>query len=414
MTPRRVLFVDLAPTPAGSIASLAYLVRDLDRSRYEPLVLLAEGNVAVSRFREMGVPVWTIPSQQGRGVSFGQRVDAVRQGRLGAWVRAHPRLARVWHTAGSLVRWRRKLWPEAQRIRRVIADARPDLVHLNAELVVNRPGVLAAYLERVPALCHVRGWETWDVWDRLLSRTVRAYVCISQAVAARVRALGIPQERIHVVYNGVEIEDIPAVAPPELREALGLDPGRPVVGIFGRLVDWKGHPVFLRAFARVAEVMPEVQGIVVGAVEITDPHYLDRLRALAEQLGIADRVHFLGHRDDVLRLYAVVDVLVHASVRDEPFGRVIIEGMAAARPVVATRGGGTPEIVREGETGYLVPQGDPDAMAEAILRLLRDPARARQMGEVARAHVSRRFRARDTARRVMDVYDRILREGGTG
>lgn len=412
MSPTRVLYVDLAPTPAGSVVSLRYLLRELDRSRYQPVVLLSSQNRAVSWFRDMDLPVYTIPSRQGQGVAFGPRVDAWRQGGLGEWMRSHPRAARIWHTGGALLRWRRKLWPEAQRIYQVIARVQPDLVHFNAELVVNRAGLLAAYMAHVPAICHVRGWEAWDVWDRLLARTVKAFICNSRAVAEPLRRMGVPDHKLHVIYNGVILEDIPTEPDPALYRELGLSRGDPIVGMVGRLVDWKGHPVFLRALARVAQEFPRVQGLVVGAVEITDPHYLDTLQDLARSLGIGSRVHFVGHRDDVLRLYALMDVLVHASVRDEPFGRVLIEGMAAARPVVATRGGGTPEIVRHGETGFLVPQGDADALAHAILTLLRDPERARQMGARGREVVARHFRADEGVRRVESVYEEVLGQRG--
>ncbi len=408
MTPRRVLFIDLAPTLAGSIVSLKYLVRDLDRERYQPLVLLAEGNSAAQHFRDAGIPVWTIPSRQGRAVSFGSGLDAIRRGRVGTWIRAHPRIARVWHTAGALGRWYRKLYPEAQRIRKVMREVQPDLVHLNAELVVNRAAALAAYQERIPAVCHVRGWEAWDVWDRLLARTIRAYICISHAVARQLVRQGAIDARVHVVYNGLDVNDVPTVPRPELYRDIGLDPECPIIGIFSRLVPWKGHTVFVDAVAHVAREIPEVQAIVVGAEEITAPGYLQALRQQAADLGIGDRVRFLGHRDDVLDLYPLVDVLVHASVRDEPFGRVIIEGMAAARPVVATRGGGTVEIVREGETGYLVPKGDAAAMADAILDLLRNPEKAQRMGQAAREDVAVRFRADEAAQRVMAVYDDVL------
>lgn len=408
MTPRRVLYIDLAPAPGGSVVSLWYLLRYLDRTRYEPVVLLAEGNPQVSRFYSLKVPVYTIATQQGRGVSFGPRVDRVRQGRVGAWIRRHPRLAAIWHAGGSLGRWYRKFWPEAQRIREIMRTVRPDFVHLNAELVVNRPAVLATRLERLPALCHVRGWEQWELWDRWLARSIRAFVCISQAVSRCLIAQGLRDVPIYVVYNGVDMAEIPTVAEPALFQALGLDPTRPRVGMFGRLTAWKGHRVFLHALAQVVAVMPEVQAIVVGGEEVADRGYMASLQALAEKLGIAQHVRFTGHRSDVLRLYALVDVLVHASVRDEPFGRVIVEGMAAARPVVATRGGGPLEIVRDGETGYLVPQGDAEAMAEAILRLLRDPEKARRMGEAGRAEVARRFQAQETARRITAVYEAIF------
>ncbi len=408
MSARRVLFIDLAPTPAGSIVSLKYLVRGLDRERYQPLVLLSQVNPAADRFRAEGVPVWTIPSHQGHGVSFGAGLDTVRQSRVGAWARSHPRIAPIWHAGGALGAWYRRIYPEAQRIRQIIRDAQPDLVHLNAELIINRAGAFAAYRERVPTVCHVRGWETWNVWDRLLARTVRAFVCISHSVARRLIKQGAIDARVHVVYNGLDVQDVPTTPRPELYRELGLDPAKPTIGIFSRLVPWKGHTVFVDAAALVAQEIPEVQVLIVGAEEITAPGYLQALKEQAVRLGIGENVHFLGHRDDVMDLYPLVNVLVHASVRDEPFGRVIIEGMAAARPVVATRGGGTVEILRDGETGYLVPQGDANAMAAAILDLLRNPEKARRMGEAGRRDVAARFRADETARRVMAIYDALL------
>ena len=408
MTPRRVLYIDLAPTPGGSVVSLWYLIRHLDRRRYEPVILLAQGNPYVTRFQHLEVSVYTLTTQQGQGVSFGPRVDRIRRGRFGAWIRQHPRLARIWHAGGNIGRWYRRFWPEARRIRRVIDEVRPDIIHLNAELVVNRPAALAARWTGRPTLCHVRGWEQWDLWDRWLARSVRAFVCISQAVARCLQAQGLRDTAIYVVYNGVDMEEIPTEAEPELFRALGLDPQRPRIGMFGRLTEWKGHQVFLHALTQVTAAIPDVQVIVVGGEEVADRGYQQALQALARRLGSAEQVRFLGHREDALRLYALVDVLVHASLRDEPFGRVIVEGMAAGRPVVATRGGGPVEIVRHGETGYLVPQGDPNALANAIVELLRHPERARRMGAAARADVARRFQARDTARHIMDIYETVF------
>jgi glycosyltransferase involved in cell wall biosynthesis len=165
------------------------------------------------------------------------------------------------------------------------------------------------------------------------------------------------------------------------------------VGSVGRLVRWKGHDVFLAAMARVMEDDPTARAVIVGAEGATPDSVgvENELRALAADLGIADRVVFTGYRADVSDVMAAADVVAHSAVRPEPFGRVVTEAMACARPVVATRGGGVLEIVDDGVTGTLVAMGDPGDMARGILGLLADPARAAAMGRAAREAVRTRF-----------------------
>lgn len=147
---------------------------------------------------------------------------------------------------------------------------------------------------------------------------------------------------------------------------------RPVIGIIGRLQEWKGQDVFLRAATQVAALHPEaVFAVVGGAVLGWEGDYPVQLRRLADELGIADRVHFAGHQEDVYPWFDACDVVVHASL-GEPFGLVLVEAMALGKPLVATAAGGPTEIIVDGESGLLVPPGDADSMAAAISRVLAD------------------------------------------
>jgi glycosyltransferase involved in cell wall biosynthesis len=125
---------------------------------------------------------------------------------------------------------------------------------------------------------------------------------------------------------------------------------------------------------------------------------------LANQLGIGNVVEFTGFRADIRQAISELGVVVHASTIGEPFGQVIIEGMAAGKPVVATNGGGVPEIVQDGKTGILVPMGDASAMAEAICRICADPILARTMGSSGKQRVAEHFTIEQTARKVESVY----------
>jgi glycosyltransferase involved in cell wall biosynthesis len=176
------------------------------------------------------------------------------------------------------------------------------------------------------------------------------------------------------------------------------------VGLIGRISPWKGQHIFLQAAARVCKQFPKARFVIIGAALFGEEKYEQEVRHLPQRLGIEDVVEFMGFRTDIERVIADLDLVVHASTTGEPFGQVIIEGMAAGKPVVATDGGGVPEIVEDGKTGILVPMADEQAMAEAICQILANPKLAREMGARARQRVADHFTVQQTARRVESVY----------
>jgi glycosyltransferase involved in cell wall biosynthesis len=179
---------------------------------------------------------------------------------------------------------------------------------------------------------------------------------------------------VRVVYDGFDAAPFmdTKVDLSALRAELGAD-GSPVIGVFSRITQWKGQDVVLRALVNV----PSVVAVFVGEAE--DPAAGDEVRLLARELGIADRVKFLGFREDVPQLMRVVDCIVHVPTDPEPFGRVVVEGMLARRPVIATRAGGVPEIIENGVSGILIAPGSPVELAEALRRIFSDPAATQRM-----------------------------------
>jgi glycosyltransferase involved in cell wall biosynthesis len=180
----------------------------------------------------------------------------------------------------------------------------------------------------------------------------------------------------------------------------------------GRLVPWKGQEVFLRALARVAPHVPNLKALIVGEPDPpTETAYLQQLLTLTQKLGLSDIVRFTGFQSDIPAVMASLDVLVHSSSSPEPFGIVVIEGMAAGKPVVATSAGGVLDIIKDGQSGLLVPPEDDRAMAEAILELARDQDLAVRMGAEARQRVVTRFTAVQYAQAVQDIYRSMLVHG---
>jgi glycosyltransferase involved in cell wall biosynthesis len=180
-----------------------------------------------------------------------------------------------------------------------------------------------------------------------------------------------------------------------------------------QLVPWKNHLAFIEAAARLAASLPTARFVIAGDDLFGEhPAYRTALERRAEQLGLKDRLVFAGYRLDIGALLNTCDVLIHPATR-EPLGRVILEAMAAGKPVVAVNAGGPAEIVRHERDGLLTATAAPDELAAAALRLIQDPALAERLGATARQRVGDGFDIRRTVREIEALYAKLLCPRGT-
>jgi glycosyltransferase involved in cell wall biosynthesis len=293
----------------------------------------------------------------------------------------------------------------------VIRENQIDLVHINTGLRHGKPAIIASRLTRRPCLCHVRMLDELIYFDKLFARFVDTYIFISGAVRENyVYQIGHPVPGA-VVHNAINLDDFSIdVDVSQVRNEFGWTDCESLVGVVGRLDWWKGHDYFLEAMAEVVQQMPTVKGLIVGAPENSplNLEYYRKLQAATKSLGLEDKVIFTGFREDIPCLMAAMDVVVLSSSSPEPFGRVVIEGMAAGKPVVATPAGGVLDIIENGVNGLLVPPKDSKAMAAAILRLLSDPERSGQMGQEARRRVEEAFTVQSHVAAIQQVYNVML------
>jgi len=234
-----------------------------------------------------------------------------------------------------------------------------------------------------------------------------AVVLPAEVMRQPLQRLGLPPEKMRVIPFGVDLRDFPGdSSPKQMRRILGWPEKEPVVGILGRLSPVKGHTVFLEAARLVLQVMPQTAFAIVGheaRIKIRD------LKELAERLGVAHRIRFIGFVANVNVAIAAFDVAVVASTGSEVICRVALEHMAMARPVVGTRINAIPEIVVHESTGLLVPPEDPRAMSEAILCLLKNPQKARDFGRAGRRRVMEQFTLDHQVRRTERLYRQLLK-----
>jgi glycosyltransferase involved in cell wall biosynthesis len=299
---------------------------------------------------------------------------------------------------------------------RLMVRIRPAIVHTHTSKA-GFIGRLAARLARVPAVIHQpHGHVFYAYWgpvrtglylrlERLAARWTDRIVTLTDRGAAEHLARGVGRaDRYVTIPSGVPIARLRAEAPSrdEARHALGLPPDAYVIVAVGRLVPVKGFDVLIDALPAVAAAVPELRVALVG-----DGPERDVLEQRVAALGIADRVQFAGAQRDVARYVAAADVLAAPS-RNEGMGRALVEAMALGVPVVASAVGGIPDVVTDGHDGWLVPAGDPAALALALAELGSDPARAAKLGAAA-VEASTRFSTEVAEARLLALYDELAR-----
>jgi glycosyltransferase involved in cell wall biosynthesis len=244
---------------------------------------------------------------------------------------------------------------------------------------------------------------------------VAGCVSMTRAIEEHCRAGGMRPGFYEVVYDGLDLAAFqPARNAAEVRAELGLSADDEVVGVVGNIQEWKGQHVLVEALELLRDSHPRLHVLLVGGIHRSGAAYAERLKESARARGLEDRIHWTGPRPDVPDLLAAMDVLAHTSVRGEPFGRVIIEGMAVGKAVVATRAGGVPEFTNDGEDVVLVPPGDAGALATVLGRLLSDPRERARLERGARASAERFALSRHAAA-MTDVFMRAAarrREAG--
>ena len=286
---------------------------------------------------------------------------------------------------------------------RLLRRERPDVFHAHmSSPVACKWALAAAVAARVPAGLGTGQVGQYEPPDRSAYRQLRAlargvdrYLAVSRDIAAElVQRLGWPEEKVEVVYNAVDVERFRVSPPPGLREELGGGEGRPLVLTPARLNEQKGHPVLFEAIAQV----PDALFVLAGDGPEREP-----LEALAERLGIADRVRFLGRREDVPQLMAACDVFALPSLY-EGSSLAVLEAMAAGIPVVSSAIGGTDELIEDSRSGLLVAPGDSAGLAAALRRVIDDPALRRSLAAHARERVESGLTRQQMADRVTGVY----------
>ena len=369
----RILYIyrSSGSTYGGALVDLLNIVSHLDKTRYAASVLLSGGNEPLPMFQRLAVETTRLP------------LPAFRKGKS------------IPFLPGAVL-----------RLRRLLRSKQIALVHVN-DADDAAIAALACRLAGIPCVVHVRSEMVPRKFKKLRLQWADLLIAVSEGVRRKAIQGGLPQEKVVTLYSGIDLKRAKAAGNgQEVRRAYGIAPETLVIGSVANIAPIKGYEFLIRAVAKARQAILDLACLSLGA----DDHGLrEGLERLGQSLGLNGRLHFVGFQADVLPYLDAMDLFVLASV-EEGYGIVLLEAMARGIPVVATAVSGPCEIVEDGQTGLLVPPKDPDAMAKALVELLKDPGRRARMGRQGQARVETVFSLDSQIATLAALYDRLLQD----
>jgi len=402
---KKILYVEsnVDGTIGGSYFSLLYLIQGLDKTKYIPEVAFYRENELIERYEKAGCKVHII--NKAMPLSFCKRNNNHDAPNKVSSIYGPPLLA-----GQKLINYFRLfLLPSFQCIG-FIKREKIDLIHLNNTLLRPQEWILASLFTNSHVVAHERGInDSYPFLYRLNAKRLEAIFCISKSVENRLLASGFPKKQLHLVYNGLDPEEFTISKSKEsIMNEFELNISDPVIGLIGNIKPWKGQGLMVRAMDLIVEKMPNVRCLIIGSWAESAQDYYDHICKLISERNLEKNIIITGYRSDVPCLINVLRVVVHASIRPEPFGRVLLEGMVLRKPVVTPDIGAGPEIVVDGKTGSVFTSGDPRSLADAILYLLENPQVAEKMGNAGHKRVVEHFHIRRNIKSIESIYASIF------
>ena len=383
-SPRRVLLVHNSADIYGASRMLLRWIKSMDRTRFEPVVVLPEDGPLKELIEAENVEVIL-----------------------------HPRLSVI--TRPVFCSWRIILFLLDYPVSvfflwRLTRRRRIDLVYTNTGVVVS--SALAAQLAGVPHVWHIREWfqefrSIWPLFSRFITRFSAKVITVSNPIANQFHS----RDNIMVIHDGFSQEEF-QVPKENLRtefQARYHLVGHFVVGCVGRIkFVRKGQEILVKATAILRQRGRLIKALIVGAPFPLNEEHLTRLKKMVGELGLENQVVFTGEMTDPRPAYVAMDILAMTSIQPEPFGGVVSEAMSLGLPVIATNIGGSQDQVVDGVTGLLIVPGDPTALADSIEKLMDDPELRRRMGTAAVERLRKKFSPAEMARKIERVFSEAL------
>ena len=415
MKPRNILYVTRI-SKGGVAIVMDQIVRGIDKNLYKPVILFDTPQSSKIRKDITNSGVKTIDMIECRELQHPkENQSGIKNDRFLVSIKTHfnERFSEIFSEMKSTWRFFFRVAPKALLFLHIIHKNKIDLVHTHSDLRRGQPEILAAWLSGIPCITHRHGCSRYSNFDKFFDRFVHTNVYISKYIAQYHISIGESRLKGKIIHNGVDINKYNKKYDSfKVRREFHCTSDQILIGHIARIDWWKGHEVFIEALASVANKNNKVKGFIIGGLAELNynrsKRYLKTLINNVKRLGLEEKIIFTGHRSDIPVVLSALDIVVHASSIPEPFGLTVIEGMAAGKPVVATRAGGVLDIIENGVNGYLVPCRDPEKLAETIVKILSEKDQAKRIGTNARKRVSEKFTLKQQISSLQQLYDTIF------
>lgn len=369
-------------TVGGSHACMYNLIKHMDRSGIKFVVGFYSDNSYVPGYKELGVDVKILPLR-----------NPLRSGNI---------------ILRKALNWYRLEYKAQRYLENYLRREGFDLVVLNNSIFASLPFVKVCKKLSLPVIVYERGIGYFEKKHIRSTIDIQASIPVSRAVKQFLSDYNYKAKIIEIIYDGVDPSGYRVNrSTAEIKNKLNIPVASRVIGIVGNIRPWKGQKYFVEGFEKLSEQYDDIYGLVVGGCATEDRTFETSLKETVRKAGLQDRLIFLGYRRDVPELLSILDVFVHASTKPEPFGMVILEAIAAKKPVVATGLGGPIEILNNGECGILVPPRDGKRIAEACMKYLDDPVFKQEMVNKAYERLNTQFHINQTVNQTVSLYERI-------
>lgn len=400
---KKILYVENGIGYGGAIICLRHLVRNLDRTRYLPMVVTGRTGPQYEEIAHEAL--WKhIPDRHIDIVGWRVKASSIK------WLTERPLLrfcvnqliARADDLCNFLPFFLQLLWT-AWRFK-------ADLIHANNEPLCNRAALLVAKILGIPSISHVRGdpgslhsvhW-TYSLPDHFIS--------VSHWVANGMTGrLNVPTEKISVVYDGIDLDKLNLSADDTLfRQQFNISKDAFAVGLVGLLIPWKGQHVFIDAAKLLKNEIPNLKMLIIGGTPDDCIDYENELKKRVADEHLTDTICFTGHISDMPNVYKGLDIVVSASTSPEPLGTVVIEAMAMGCALIVPNHGGGAEMVEHDKTGLHFKSKEAASLAESILTMYKNPKVAQQLGHQAKAKALSTFSIDHHTQQIEKIYQNQL------
>ncbi len=361
-------FSSFGTLKGGGQRSLYYLIRDLNKKIFNPIVICPEDGEFISSLKEIGVDTCVIPFKRLRKFSIKFILT----------------------------------------IYNLYKEKNISIVHTDDPIQTFYAGIVA-YISKIPLIWHIRVSEDHNnkinkVLDRALPYLCNRLILVSKALETRFHWLK-SSKKLTIIHNAINLKEFDKSPPILLKDELGLTKNIILIACVGRIEEMKGQKHLAKAISKIADYLENVKILLIGEA---DPEYYHSFKSLLQKLNIGHLFLYLGHRKDIFSIIKGIDFLVLPSQFGEGLSRVILEAMAAYKPVITTDIGGNKEAVADGVTGFVVSHKDENALASTIKTLLENSEKRAGMGIAGRKRVEQFFTLDKNVKKIEEEYVKIL------